>query len=170
MKRILFILAATLAVLACGKSLAFGALPAAAPAPMTKEELAGLHRQTQGWKSYRIDFRVTFEAQVGGQKTIQKFGGRYEVSGAGFHISTPDVELFSDGQTKWEVNRTYREISIDNLSAGDRGILANPARFFDQMVPGIGIEILGIVPHTIPGADFRFDPTRYPGFETIDFR
>jgi hypothetical protein len=134
--------------------------------PLTKEELAELYRQARDWNSYRIDFRVTF----GEGKEAQKLEGRYEKSGAGFHITTPEVELFSDGVTKWEVSRLYKEIVIDVLSADDRAILANPAQFFDQLGRGVAIEVLSIVPHIIPGPEFRFDAARYPGFEVVDFR
>jgi hypothetical protein len=155
---IFFATAATAILATLNISLAFSALPA----PLTKDELLKLHSRTQQWKSYRIDFRVTLGKQI--------FDGIHEMSGPNFHISTPEVELFSDGTTKWEVNRLYREVIIDTLSEADRNILANPAQFFDQMSGGVKVEILNVLPNFAPGADFRFDAARYPGYETIDFR
>lgn len=85
--------------------------------------LAALAQRVAGWGDYRVDFRVTIDGQA--------LAGSYEVSGAAYHLTTPDIELFCDGTTKWEVNLIDREVAIDRVDPADRTVLGNPTRLFD---------------------------------------
>jgi outer membrane lipoprotein-sorting protein len=73
------------------------------------------------------DYRATFKVTVDGQS----MDGTYQVSANSYHIATPDVEVFCDGQTRWEVNMLDEEVLIDTIDPADRTILGNPTRMFD---------------------------------------
>jgi hypothetical protein len=149
------------------------------------------------------------------------------VRGNGYHIATPDIEVFCDGETRWEVNMLDEEVLIDEVNPADRTILGNPTRMFDfldgsythtyvgratlkngeaakiELTGNVGdgqdkltvyldvashlpvrvvyrldnlntdatLDIESIVP--VKTADLRafgFEPSRYEGFEVIDFR
>lgn len=85
--------------------------------------LAALAQKIAGWGDYRVEFSVTIDEQ--------SLAGSYEVSGAKYHVTTPDMELFCDGVIKWEVNHPDREVAIDAVDPGDRTVMGNPTRLFD---------------------------------------
>lgn len=87
------------------------------------ELLRGLQKKVETFGDYRVAFRVTVDGQ--------SMEGVYEVSGNSYHIHTADVEVFCDGNTRWEVNNSDEEVMIDRVDPGDRTILGNPTRMFD---------------------------------------
>ncbi len=111
MRRILLIIVATV--------LAFNA-----SADEKSDALLGaLARKVAGWGNYRVEFSVTIDGQA--------VAGSYVVSGDRYRVTTPDVVLFCDGKTKYEVNLPFREITVDEVDPLDRSVLANPTRLFD---------------------------------------
>lgn len=111
MKKIILALAAVLTasgVFADGKS---------------DEILKALQTKAAGFGDYRVEFSVTIDGK--------SLGGVYEVSGERFRIVTPDVEVYSDGRTKFEVSLPDREVLVDAVDMSDRTILGNPTRLFD---------------------------------------
>ncbi len=87
--------------------------------------LGALARKVAAWGDYRVEFSVTIDDQ--------KLVGSYEVSGGSYHMVTPDIELYCDGTTKWEVNLLDREVAIDRVDPNDRTVMGNPTRLFDFM-------------------------------------
>jgi hypothetical protein len=87
--------------------------------------LAALSQKVAGWGDYRVEFTVSIDSAP--------LAGSYEVSGTSYHVVTPDIELFCDGVTRWEVNRIDREVAIDRVDPADRTVLGNPTRLFDFM-------------------------------------
>ena len=112
MKRILFVIAATV-------------LSAASAAADEKSDalLGALAQKTASWGDYRVEFTVSIDADT--------VAGSYEVSGDSYHLTTPDMELYCDGITKWEVNLLDREVAIDSVDPTDRTVMGNPTRLFD---------------------------------------
>lgn len=93
-------------------------------ADMKSEELLRvLQKKVAALGDYRVAFTVTIDGR--------SVKGTYEVSGNSFHIITDDTEVFSDGKTKYEVNKLDKEIQIDEVDPNDRTILGNPTRMFD---------------------------------------
>lgn len=93
-------------------------------ADMKSEELLRvLQKKVAALGDYRVAFTVTIDGR--------SVKGTYEVSGDSFHIITDDTEVFSDGKTKYEVNKLDKEIQIDEVDPNDRTILGNPTRMFD---------------------------------------
>lgn len=85
--------------------------------------LTALQKKVVEWGNYRVEFSVTIDGQ--------SLNGTYEVGGNSYHIETPDVEVFCDGRTKYEVSLPDEEIIIDNVNPDDRTILGNPTQLFD---------------------------------------
>lgn len=131
MKRILFIIAATV-------------LSAASAAADEKSDalLGALARQTASWGDYRVEFSVSIDAQA--------VTGSYEVSGDGYHLTTPEMEIYCDGTTKWEVNLLDREVAIDSVDPADRTVMGNPTRLFDFLDGSYSRRYVG--PALIDGA------------------
>lgn len=85
--------------------------------------LSALQAKVAAWGDYRVEFTVTVDGQ--------SLAGSYEVSGKAYHVVTPDVEIFCDGATMWEVSLLDREVAIDRVDSADRTIMGNPTRLFD---------------------------------------
>lgn len=85
--------------------------------------LGALARKVAGFGNYRIEFSLSLDGRP--------VAGAYEVSGGSYHLSTPEIEIFCDGATKYEVNRVLKEVVIDAVDPADRTILGNPTRLFD---------------------------------------
>lgn len=85
--------------------------------------LQALHSKVSSWGDYRIEFKITM--------ANQSISGSYEVSGNRYHVETPDIEVFSDGATRWEINRITREVAIDRVDPENRMVMANPTKLFD---------------------------------------
>lgn len=73
------------------------------------------------------NYRVEFSLEVAGQ-TLK---GNYVVSGESYRLSTPGTEVYCDGNVRYEVNLTDREILVDRIDPADRTILGNPTGLFD---------------------------------------
>lgn len=85
--------------------------------------LRALQNKVGTFGDYRVAFRVTVDGQ--------SMEGTYDVSGNAYRIHTDDVEVFCDGNTRWEVNTLDEEVLIDRIDPDDRTILGNPTRMFD---------------------------------------
>jgi outer membrane lipoprotein-sorting protein len=85
--------------------------------------LTALSQKVAGWGDYRVEFSVSIDSEP--------LAGSYEVSGASYRVETPDIDLFCDGTTRWEVNRLDREVAIDRVDPTDRTVMGNPTRLFD---------------------------------------
>ena len=87
--------------------------------------LGALAQKVAAWGDYRVEFSVTIDADT--------VAGSYEVSGGSYHMVTPDIVLYCNGTTKWEVNLLDREVAIDRVDPNDRTVMGNPTRLFDFM-------------------------------------
>jgi hypothetical protein len=184
--------------------------------------LGTLAEKVASWGDYRVEFSVSVEGE--------SLAGSYEVSGESYHIATPDIEIFSDGRTKWEVSLLDGEVAIDRVDPTDHTVMSNPTRLFDFLdgdythryigpalvnsakcdlieltrsegAPDDGmarqidvflstetglpvrvgyaigfmsaeatVDVVRITPRVALGADFRYNPARWAGYEVIDFR
>lgn len=85
--------------------------------------LSALKEKVASWGDYRVEFTVSLDGQA--------LAGRFEVSGESYRIATPDIEIFCDGTTKWEVSLLDSEVAIDRVDPADRTVMGNPTRLFD---------------------------------------
>lgn len=57
--------------------------------------------------------------------------GEYGVEGDSYYIQMDNVEVYSDGKLRYEVDNKRKEVSIDMVDLQSRNILDNPTRCFD---------------------------------------
>ncbi len=88
------------------------------------ELLGGMAAKIGGWKQYRVEFMLRADP---GAKAV---AGNYVVSGRRYRLSVEDREVYGDGTTKYEVNKTDREVLVDRVDPGDKSILSNPTDVF----------------------------------------
>ena len=185
--------------------------------------LTALAQKVADWGDYRVEFSVTVDGQ--------SLAGSYEVSGKSYRVLTPDMEIYCDGRTKWEVSTLDREVAIDRVDPSDRTVIGNPTRLFDfldgsythryvgpALIGGVNcerieltetvaasgdggeaqkidvflsavtglpvrigytigfmsteatVDVVRITPGITLGADFKYNPGRWEGYEIIDFR
>lgn len=76
-----------------------------------------------GYGNYRIDFTAS-------AKGMPNVGGMYVVGGDSYYIRVQKQEQFSDGETRWEIDPSNKEVIIDYVDLDNRNILQNPTRAF----------------------------------------
>lgn len=87
------------------------------------EILKTLQKKVTDFGNYRVEFSVAVDGQ--------SLKGLYEVSGESYRIVTPDMEVYCDGRTKYEVSLLDEEVMVDSVNPNDRTIMGNPTRLFD---------------------------------------
>ncbi len=97
--------------------------------------------------TYSVQFEVCAEDQA--------YAGRYDVSGDAYYMTFNDAEVYSDGQTRCEVNPEHREMVVDAVDTSSRNLLNNPTRAFDFLDGQFAAEYLGERPE---GACVRLTP------------
>jgi len=77
-----------------------------------------------------IDIRFTFTTDDAKSNTNEVKNGRVLSKGNAFKLTMDDVEVFSDGKTKWTVLHDVGEINIQDVDTDSNDILDNPINFF----------------------------------------
>lgn len=85
--------------------------------------LQAMAAAVKGLGNYTVSFRVTAEGNSA--------AGEYTVSGSRYYMSMGDIEIYSDGRVRYEVDHFDEEVLIDRVDPNDRNILSNPTRAFD---------------------------------------
>ena len=57
--------------------------------------------------------------------------GQYSVDGDSYYIKMDNIEVYSNGTERYEVDRERKEVSIDVVDLSSTNILDNPTRCFD---------------------------------------
>lgn len=57
--------------------------------------------------------------------------GRYAVAGKGYAMTLGSVDVYCDGAVRYEINKEYKEITVDRLDPSDHNILNNPVGGLD---------------------------------------
>jgi len=84
-------------------------------------------RRTADYVKSLGDYGVSFVLTSGDYAS----SGRYAVSGDVYYIAVDSAEVYSDGRTRYEVNHSRKEVSVDDMDTESRNILDNPTRCFD---------------------------------------
>lgn len=90
--------------------------------------LAGMSGKLRAMGEYEVEFSVKAGAAF-------KIDGSYVVSGREYYLTLGDAEVFCDGTTRYEVNHSLEEITVDNINMSERNILNNPVgglEFLDE--------------------------------------
>ncbi len=188
----------------------------------SKALLTKMGAAIRGWKQYQVEFTL----HAG--EASKPIPGNFKVSGQKYYLSVEDREVYCDGTIKYEVNRTDKEVTVDQVDPKDKSILANPTRAFDfsddvfthsyggqttfggkkcdvvilrarsaddpileiklmldaasglpaavsyrmeNVSEPVQIDVTSIKPaEVLPESQFRFDRSKYKGYEVIDFR
>ena len=85
-------------------------------------------------KGYEVKFSI--EAEGFSSK------GRYCVKGDSYYIEIAEAEVYSDGEVRYEVDKSRREVNIDVMNNESRNILDNPTRCFDFVEEEYTAEIV----------------------------
>lgn len=77
-------------------------------------------------------YEVDFEVAVGEQRVA----GSYSVEGERYRLTLGDAEVFADAETRYEVDRRHREITVSGVETSDRSLLSDPVHAFDFLDSG----------------------------------
>lgn len=84
-------------------------------------------RRTAEYVKSLGSYEASFELTSGDYSTA----GSYSVAGDAYYILVGPAEVYSDGKTRYEVDNSRKEITVDEVDAASRNILDNPTRCFD---------------------------------------
>ncbi len=85
------------------------------------------------------DYRVEFMVEAENRQTQ----GSYIVSGQKFRIITPEFEVISDGESRYEVNHEILEVIVDAMDTSEVNILINPVKAFEFAESGFASSYVG---------------------------
>lgn len=85
------------------------------------------------------DYRVEFMVEAENRQTQ----GSYIVSGQKFRIITPEFEVISDGESRYEVNHEIAEVIVDVMDTSEVNILINPVKAFEFAESGFASSYVG---------------------------
>ena len=135
---------------------ALTALTAAADSK-TDALLAQVSAKLKAMGEYEVVFAVSADAF--------KAAGKYVVSGSEYHLSLGDAEVFCDGTTRYEVNNSLQEITIDTVNLSERNILNNPVGGLDFLGEEFSAKILS---QDAGSTVVRLTPVQNAGNSTIE--
>lgn len=73
----------------------------------------------------------SYDAAVDVSAGDYKASGNYSVAGDSYYIKVGEAEVYADGKTRYEVDHSRKEVSIDVADLESRNALDNPTRCFD---------------------------------------
>ncbi len=117
------------AVLVVG-TLLFLSLPAAGQEGVSTDALLQSFTETiNSHESIEMAFKLTFSNPVKG--AMQNFEGTLLCSGRKYRLLTGDLDIYSDGRSKWLCNKTTNEVVAQYISDDEESvdITDNPLRF-----------------------------------------
>lgn len=73
----------------------------------------------------------SYDAEVDVAAGEYKASGSYSVAGDSYYIKVGEAEVYADGKTRYEVDHSRKEVSVDVVDLESQNILDNPTRCFD---------------------------------------
>ena len=73
----------------------------------------------------------SYDAEVDVAAGEYKVSGSYSVAGDSYYIKVGEAEVYADGKTRYEVDHSRKEVSVDVVDLESQNILDNPTRCFD---------------------------------------
>ncbi len=74
---------------------------------------------------HRVVFDYTYSLSKDGKPLSEVTSGKMTVEDNAYNLSGLGIDIYSDGQTRWSVEREAEEVLIETVEADD--IIANPA-------------------------------------------
>lgn len=78
-------------------------------------------------KRYAMDMFVSLGTV---ESVDDELSGYLMVDGDGYYISLGEMEVFSDGKLRYEVNNSRKEVTEDRVNLDSHDLLSNPTRAF----------------------------------------
>lgn len=96
---------------------------ASSPEDVAKDGVKSVKEYVAKLGRYHVKFNVLAGDLI--------YVGEYGVEGDSYYIQMDNVEVYSDGKLRYEVDNKRKEVSIDMVDLQSRNILDNPTRCFD---------------------------------------
>ena len=98
--------------------------------------VSGAVAQESAWQllgrvSAYMNSEAGYEVQFEIRTADYSSEGSYRVKGNSYHIEVAGAEVYSDGEVRYEVDGSRKEVNIDVMDSASRNILDNPTRCFD---------------------------------------
>ena len=84
----------------------------------------------------------SYDAAVDVSAGDYKASGSYSVAGDSYYIKVGEAEVYADGKTRYEVDHSRKEVSVDVVDLESRNALDNPTRCFDFVGEEYASEIV----------------------------
>ena len=85
---------------------------------------------------------INFALNMRDTQLSESFDGILDLSGTKFHLNTPDIELWFDGKTQWQLQKAYDEVQISEPSEEEVQVM-NPAVILGIYKKGCNYKYLG---------------------------
>ena len=79
--------------------------------------------------------------EASGMETMQ---GYFMVEGDSYYLTLGAMEVYSDGELRYEINNERKEVVEDRVVLDSRDLLSNPTRAFDFVAEEYNIEVVGV--------------------------
>lgn len=99
------------------------------------------------WWISRLDatlgerYAMRISVAVGAEETIE---GLFMVDGDDYYISLGIMEVYGEGELRYEINNERKEVVEDRVVLDSRDLLSNPTRVFDFVAEEYNIEVVGV--------------------------
>jgi len=91
-------------------------------------------------KSYTIHFTMNVKEIM--QRSAESFDAKIEVSGERFHLATPDIEAWFNGETQWVLMRQSDEVNI-SVPTKEELRQTNPVQILNSYKKGYTYSYIG---------------------------
>ena len=93
-----------------------------------KSILDGFNKSMKSYPS--LDIRFTFSTEDATSGRMESQDGRVLNKGNAFKLIMDEMEVYSDGKTKWTVMHDVDEINIQEVDSESHDLMDNPINFF----------------------------------------
>ncbi|MDR0659252.1 MAG: outer membrane lipoprotein carrier protein LolA [Prevotellaceae bacterium] len=93
-----------------------------------KSILDDFNKAMKSYPSMDIRFTLTSDDEV--NNIIETKDGRVLCKGSAFKLIMDDIEVYSDGKTKWTIMHDVNEINIQEVDPDSNDMFDNPINFF----------------------------------------
>ena len=85
--------------------------------------------------------RYAFGIKVEVEGDDNELYGALQVEGDSYHMTLADMEVYSDGKLRYEINNARKEVTEDRVNLDSRDLLTNPTRAFDFVDEEFTLEL-----------------------------
>lgn len=105
---------------------------------VAEENVWQILQRVSAYMDSAAGYEVQFEIKSADFSSL----GSYRVKDDSYYISIVGAEVYSDGDVRYEVDNTRKEVNIDQMDYSSRNILDNPTRCFDFVEDDYSAEVV----------------------------